>query len=101
MDLEDKQIGMLVADQFRDEEVFEPFDYLEEQGATVVLVGIQRGPVSGKLGGKVEAEKAIDEVSPEDFDALILGAGAAGLTAAIALMQTFQHWRGQTAIDTT
>lgn len=77
MDLEDKQIGMLVADQFRDEEVFEPFDYLEEQGATVVLIGIERGPVSGKLGGKVEAEKSIGEVSAEEFDALILPGGGA------------------------
>ena len=77
MELDGKQIAMLVAGQFRDEEVFEPFDYLEEQGATVVLIGLERGPVSGKLGGKVEAEKAIDEVKPEQFDALVIPGGGA------------------------
>ena len=77
MELEGKQIAMLVADQFRDEEVFEPFDYLEEKGATVVLVGIERGHVSGKLGGKVEAEKSIREVSAEEFDAVVLPGGGA------------------------
>ena len=57
MQLTGKTIVILVADHFRDEEVFEPFDYLEREGASVLLVGLARGPVRGKLGGRVEAEK--------------------------------------------
>lgn len=77
MELTGKRIGILVADNFRDEEVFEPFDYLEELGASVLLVGLARGAVVGKLGGKVEAEKSVDEVSADDFDALVLPGGQA------------------------
>jgi protease I len=77
MELEGKRVGILVADKFRDEEVFAPFDYLEELGAAVLLVGLERGPVTGKLGGRVEAEKGIAEVRASDFDALILPGGQA------------------------
>ncbi len=77
MELDGKRIGILIADKFRDEEVFEPFDYLEELGASVVLVGLTRGTVTGKLGGKIEAVKTIAEVKARDFDALILPGGQA------------------------
>jgi len=77
MELTGKKIGILVADHFRDEEVFEPFDYFEKLGASVLLVGLTRGPVKGKRGGRVEAEKAVHEVAARDFDALILPGGQA------------------------
>jgi protease I len=77
MELEGKRVGILVADRFRDEEVFEPFDFLEGLGASVLLIGLERGTVTGKLGGRIEAEKAISEVSAGDFDALILPGGQA------------------------
>lgn len=77
MELTGKRVGILVADQFRDGEVFGPFDYFEKAGASVLLIGLARGAVKGKGGGKLEAEKAIDEVAAGDFDALVIPGGQA------------------------
>lgn len=77
MDLHGKHIAVLVAPQFRDEEVFEPIDYFNRHGASVVVVGLTHGPVRGKLGGTIEPDQTIDEARPTDFDAIILPGGQA------------------------
>jgi protease I len=75
MDLHGKRIAVLVAPQFRDEEVFEPIDYFNRHGATVVVIGLSHGPVRGKLGGTIEPDQNIDETRATDFDAIILPGG--------------------------
>jgi protease I len=77
MELQGKRIALLVAPQFRDEEVFEPIDYLNQLGAEVVVLGLSKGPVRGKLGGSIEPDRRLRDANPEDFDALILPGGQA------------------------
>lgn len=77
MDLYGKHIALLVAPMFRDEEVFEPIDYLNARGAEVVVIGLTRGVVHGKLGGSIEPDKRLSEVTPDRFDAVILPGGQA------------------------
>lgn len=77
MELQGKRIGLLVASMFRDEEVFEPLDTLTREGAHVVVLGLSRGPVHGKLGGSIEPDRRLSETRPADFDALILPGGQA------------------------
>src|SRR5688500_11358452 len=77
MELQGKRIALLVASQFRDEEVFEPIDYLNQLGAEVVVLGLSKGPVRGKLGGSIEPDRRLRDARPEDFDALILPGGQA------------------------
>jgi len=77
MDLYGKHIALLVAPMFRDEEVFEPIDYFNALGAEIVVIGLTRGIVRGKLGGSIEPDKQLSEVTPERFDAVILPGGQA------------------------
>jgi protease I len=77
MDLYGKHIALLVGPMFRDEEVFEPIDYFNALGAEIVVIGLTRGIVRGKLGGSIEPDKQLSEVTPERFDAVILPGGQA------------------------
>lgn len=77
MDLHGKHIALLVAPQFRDEEVFEPIDYFTRAGASVVVIGLTRGAVRGKLGGTIEPDQLLAEARAKDFDAVILPGGQA------------------------
>lgn len=77
MDLHGKKIALLVAAQFRDEEVFEPIDYFNRQGASVTVLGLSRGPVRGKLGGSIEPDALLAGARAEDFDAVLLPGGQA------------------------
>jgi len=77
MDLHGKHIALLVAPMFRDEEVFEPIDWLNERGAEVVVLGLTKGPVRGKLGGSIAPDRLLAQARPADFDALILPGGQA------------------------
>lgn len=77
MDLHGKHIALLVAPMFRDEEVFEPIDYFNARGADVVVIGLTRGRVFGKLGGSIEPDQGLAEVTHDKFDAVILPGGQA------------------------
>jgi protease I len=77
MDLHGKHIALLVAPQFRDEEVFEPIDFFTRAGASVVVIGLVHGSVRGKLGGTIEPDALLAAVRPADFDAVILPGGQA------------------------
>ncbi|MEP7029264.1 MAG: type 1 glutamine amidotransferase domain-containing protein [Candidatus Eisenbacteria bacterium] len=77
MDLQGKHIALLVAPMFRDEEVFEPIDYFNARRAEVVVIGLSRARVFGKLGGSIVPDKSLAEVLPGAFDAVILPGGQA------------------------
>jgi protease I len=68
---------MVLAPNFEDSEAIEPKDYLEMQGAEVTVIGIKTGPVSGKKGGSLDATVTFGDVSPEEFDALVIPGGGA------------------------
>ncbi|MCC5892822.1 type 1 glutamine amidotransferase domain-containing protein [Exiguobacterium sp.] len=71
------KVATLITDMFEDVEFTEPRDALVEAGHEVVTIEKSAGnTVEGKQGeSKVTIDKSIDDVSPEDFDALLLPGG--------------------------
>jgi protease I len=72
-----RKVVMVLANNFEDAEAIDPKVHLEGLGAEVVTVGPQRGQVQGKKGGVLEVEKTFAEVTPEEFDLLVIPGGGA------------------------
>jgi protease I len=75
MDLAGKRVAVLVGKGFQDQEGTEPIRFLREEGAEVTTIGPETGEVRGLHGAAITVEKALDEVSPEAFDALVIPGG--------------------------
>lgn len=71
------RVLIISANQFEDTELLAPLYRLKEAGVTVDIASIRRGEIEGKHGYKVEARRNVDEVSPRDYDALVLPGGKA------------------------
>lgn len=78
MELKKKRIALLVEDRYQILELWYPLLRMREAGATVTLVGRERGRmhVSGQ-GYEVKADIAAAEARPQDFDAIIIPGGYA------------------------
>jgi len=72
-----RRIALLVAPEFRDEEVFEPREVLAGRGAAITVLGLTAAPVKGKLGGVIEPDGRVVDARPDDFDAVIVPGGQA------------------------
>ena len=70
-----KRVAMVIAKNFEDAEAIDPKEYLEGLGATVTVIGIERGRVDGKKGGSLEATTTFADVSAADFDLLVIPGG--------------------------
>ena len=72
-----KKIAVLITDEFEDSEFTSPAEAYRKAGHEVVTIEKGAGKtVTGKQGeAKVKIDKAIDEVSPDEFDALLLPGG--------------------------
>lgn len=70
-----RAVFIIAKDGFRDEELQEPKAVLEKGGVKVVLASSSSGTATGMLGGKVEVEKTIDEIDPQDYDAVVFIGG--------------------------
>mgnify|MGYP001582555008 CR=1 FL=1 len=88
-------ILMIIApENFRDEEYFEPKKIFEENGFSVTTASSRTGKAFGMLGGTEKIKIRIDEVSPGEYDAVVLvGGGGASIffedKALHALLQSF------------
>lgn len=71
------KVVMVLANNFEDSEAIEPKNHLEALGADVVTVGAEKGTVNGKKGGTLEVEKTFSEVSPDEFQMLVIPGGGA------------------------
>jgi protease I len=71
------KVVMVLANNFEDSEAIEPKNHLEALGADVVTVGAEKGTVSGKKGATLDVEKTFSEVSPDEFDMLVIPGGGA------------------------
>ena len=71
------KVVMVLANNFEDSEAIEPKNHLEALGADVVTVGPERGTVSGKKGATLEVERTFSEVSPDEFQMLVIPGGGA------------------------
>jgi len=72
-----KKVAMVIAKNFEDVEAIDPKNFLEGVGAEVTTIGIETGPVDGKKGGTLEAEVTFADVSPDQFDMLVIPGGGA------------------------
>jgi protease I len=68
---------IISADNFEDTELLVPYYRLKEEGVSVDLVSMKKGPIKGKHGYEVEANKALKEIKPDDYDLLVLPGGKA------------------------
>ena len=78
MDLKQARVAVLVEQQYQEMEVWYPVYRLREAGCKVMLVGPEAGATyPSKLGYPAKSDKAARDVSPDDFDALVIPGGFA------------------------
>ena len=70
-------IAVIIADMFEDSEYTEPARAFRKAGHTVVNVGLKRGKTirGKKKGTAVTVERAVQDVSVDGFDALLIPGG--------------------------
>lgn len=74
-----KKVAMIIAENdFRDEELFQPKEILEQRGIEVKVVSSSLSPAKGMLGAKIKPDMLIGDVNVKDFQAIVFigGAGA-------------------------
>lgn len=78
MDPKPVHVAVLVEQQYQEMEVWYPVYRLREAGYKVVLVGPEAGATyPSKLGYPAKSDKAAENVSVNDFDALVIPGGFA------------------------
>ncbi len=71
-----KKIAMIVAyKDFRDEEYFTPKEIFENAGATVETVSSEAGTAQGADGGEVLVDFILEDLKPEEYDAIVFIGG--------------------------
>ncbi|MDQ1716592.1 MAG: protease [Pseudonocardiales bacterium] len=76
MKLENARVAVLVENMYQELELWYPVMRLREAGVGVTIVGPTAGEVyASKLGYPAVAEAGIDEVTAEDFDAVVVPGG--------------------------
>ncbi|HEY3550151.1 MAG TPA: type 1 glutamine amidotransferase domain-containing protein [Gaiellaceae bacterium] len=77
--LQGKKVAILAADMFERVELEEPRKALEDAGADTEIVSIEDGEIQGfdhfDPAMAVKVDRTIEEVSPDDFDALMIPGG--------------------------
>jgi len=79
-DLNGKKIAILAADGVEEVEYQKPREAVESAGATVELLSLDTGEIQAmnhdiNQGSKLTVDKKVSDVSPEDYDGLILPGG--------------------------
>jgi protease I len=79
MELSGKRIAILATNGFEQSELEVPRDSLKQAGATVEVVSLQAGEIKGwdkkDWGRPVKVDKTLDQVSADDYDAIVLPGG--------------------------
>ncbi|GAY78801.1 type 1 glutamine amidotransferase domain-containing protein [Sporolactobacillus inulinus] len=70
------KVAVLVTNDVEDIEFTSPKEALEAAGHKITVIEKEAGTeLTGKHGTKIPVDKGIDEVNPEDFDALLIPGG--------------------------
>ena len=79
--LQGLRVAILSTDGFEEAELLEPREALNDAGAKTVVIAPKPGSIQGmkhsEKGGKVRVGAQLSEVSPDDFDAVLLPGGVA------------------------
>lgn len=71
-----KKVAVVMTNLFEDSEFTSPAEAFKEAGHEVIVIEKEKGKtLEGKRGEKVTVDAAIDDVKPEDFDALLIPGG--------------------------
>ncbi|KYP14132.1 type 1 glutamine amidotransferase domain-containing protein [Flavihumibacter sp. CACIAM 22H1] len=74
-----KKIAILATNGFEESELKSPKEYMEKQGWTVHIVSPETGSIKALAktgwGGEYTVDKALNQVSASDYDALVLPGG--------------------------
>jgi protease I len=68
---------IISADNFEDTELLVPYYRFREEGIEVDIASLKKGMIKGKHGYEVEANKALGEIVPDQYDILLLPGGKA------------------------
>ncbi len=78
--LKDIRVAILAADLFEEAELIEPRKALDQAGATTTVIAPKSGEIQAvqhdKKTQKVKVDQALDQVSADDFDAVLIPGGA-------------------------
>jgi len=78
MELQGKRAAVLVEQLYQEMEVWYPIYRLREAGCKVTVIGPEAGQTyPSKLGYPVKSDKAAKDVSPNDFDLVVIPGGYA------------------------
>jgi protease I len=95
IDLSNLHVAVLATDGFEESELTEPVKALRDAGAQVTIVSLRPGEIQGVQHDaktvKVKADRTIDEIDANEFDAVQLPGGALNADAlrAIPEVQSF------------
>lgn len=70
-----KKVAVVLANNYEDVEVTSPVEALEKAGADVTIIGIETGEITGKKGDTQTATKTFADVSPNEFDMMLIPGG--------------------------
>ncbi|WP_010544285.1 type 1 glutamine amidotransferase domain-containing protein [Sphingomonas elodea] len=77
--LQNARVLMLATDGFEESELFEPRQALLDAGAQVTLASISTDAITGETAGEkgksITPDTTLDQVEPDQFDALVLPGG--------------------------
>ena len=97
--LDGKKVAILVADGFEQVEMTKPREALDEAGAETKIVSLKPGKIQGMhhadKGDKFDVDLTLDEVRPEEFDALMIPGGLMNpdsLRSNVAALEFTRHF---------
>jgi len=72
------KVCFLLADNYEDSEMVNPYNAIKEAGHEAVIVGLEKETeLKGKKGASYTSEAAIDQVHANDYDAVVIPGGSA------------------------
>lgn len=78
-----KRVVFVLANNFEDVEATSPIEALNAVGVTSIIVGSEKGTVTGKKGAELTVTHTFADVGVDDFDALVIAGGGSPETLRI------------------
>lgn len=76
LNLKGTKVAIVIApEQFRDEELFTPKEFLQEKGAHVTIASTKLEKATGMLGGSANPDVLIKDLEAEKLDAIVVVGG--------------------------